>query len=123
VDACNASENIRLIPDPPDIMEIVSGADVYICPVDKGSGLKIRIMDGLKSGLPVLTHEVSSRGYEYFVETGAVHVYSSVPTFTASLKMILDKKDNRRERIDQFREYFSEENGAARLKSILDNNL
>jgi glycosyltransferase involved in cell wall biosynthesis len=123
VEACGANENIRLIQNPPDMMEIVAEADVYICPVDKGSGLKIRIMDGLKAGIPVVAHEVSARGYEHFIETGAIHVYSSVSTFRASLKLILGAEINRKERIEQYRYYFSEENGIARLKSLIDLNL
>lgn len=120
---CESNKKIRLVPNPSDMMEILIRGDVYICPVDRGSGLKIRIMDGLKAGLPVLSHDVSSRGYEYFIETGFIHTYKSIPTFQSSLELILSTKPDRNTRIEQFRDYFSSENGVARMKKVIDQYL
>jgi glycosyltransferase involved in cell wall biosynthesis len=120
VKVCMENKYIRLLQNPADMSQIVAGGDVYICPVDKGSGLKIRIMDGLKVGIPVLTHEVSARGYEHFIKTGAIYTYNSISTFKASLDIILNTKTDRREKIQEYRNYFSAKNGISRLKSVIE---
>ena len=53
---------IELIPSPASMTPYLQRATCYICPVDLGGGVKLRVMDGLKSGLPVIAHKVSARG-------------------------------------------------------------
>lgn len=55
-----------VIASPASMGPVLRDASCYICPTDLGGGLKLRIMDGLGAGLPVITHEVSLRGYERF---------------------------------------------------------
>jgi hypothetical protein len=123
VKLCQENEDIRLVQNPDNLMEIVTDGDLYICPVDKGSGIKIRVMDGLKAGIPVLAHEVSARGYEHFIQSGAIHTYNSISTFRASLELILNSGTDRSEKIAQYRQYFSEERGILRMKSMIESNL
>ena len=73
VDANNS--NYELVESPIDIMAEVQKASIYLCPTDIGGGLKLRVMDGLKSGLPVLVHKVSSRGYDSFFGKPYFQVY------------------------------------------------
>ena len=56
-----------IIPSPKDMFDLLDGSDVYICPSDNGGGIKLRLMDGLKHGLPVVSHFLASRGYEPFI--------------------------------------------------------
>ena len=63
---CLKFQNIVLIPNPDSIQTIMNMSDIYICPISVGGGMKLRIMEGLKAGLPVLSHTVSERGYDEF---------------------------------------------------------
>ena len=62
-----SSAGARVVPSPEDMSVLIREADIYICPSDNGSGIKLRMMDGLKQGLPVVAHVLASRGYEMFV--------------------------------------------------------
>jgi len=88
VDANNS--NYELVESPIDIMAEVQKASIYLCPTDIGGGLKLRVMDGLKSGLPVLVHKVSSRGYDSFFDKPYFQVYYDKKTFEEGLRKILN---------------------------------
>ena len=60
---------IEVVDTPPDMGAVLSRGRYYLCPTSLGSGLKLRIMDGLKCGMPVITHRVSARGYAAFLKT------------------------------------------------------
>ena len=78
---CERFHNVTLIPNPSDINEVIKQGDVYICPAHTGSGVKIRIMDGLRAGLPVITHEHSSRGFESLLSKPYFRTFSDVDGF------------------------------------------
>lgn len=56
-------DEVRLVADPPDMTPILDEADLYLSPIRMGSGIKLRLMDALRAGLPVVSHTVSARGY------------------------------------------------------------
>ena len=66
---CSQYTNVCLIPNPKNMSEVISSGDIYICPTRLGGGLKLRVMDGLRLGLPVITHKFSARGYSLFENT------------------------------------------------------
>lgn len=80
------NDQIEIFPNPENIDEIVSMAHLYICPINVGGGLKLRVMDGLKMGLPVLTHSVSARGYEPFIGKPYFKVYNDKESFRNGLR-------------------------------------
>lgn len=44
---CSKDKSIRLVPNPNNIFEVIKQGDIYISPIFGGSGVKLRIMDGL----------------------------------------------------------------------------
>lgn len=123
IEKCNHL-GIELIPSPKDMGEILQSGDVYICPTSLGGGLKLRIMDGLKYGLPVLTHTVSSRGYQPFIDSRDMFVYEDTQSFEKACKEIRDKSFNRETLQKKYISQFSFQSGVKRLKSILlDSNI
>jgi len=90
IDIISKLDNIKLFPNPKDIIDIVSKGDIYLCPTRIGGGMKLRIMDGLKSGLPVLAHAVSARGYEIFEGEKFFYAFDSSDSFMDSLKEIAE---------------------------------
>lgn len=114
-----AELGIRVVPSPKDISQVVREADYYICPTDMGGGLKLRIMDGLKVGLPVLTHEVSARGYDAF-RGKCLFVYSDSESFMKALKETCSCSCSPAEIVSLYRESFSFESGRQRLCVILE---
>ena len=120
-----ASQNsITIVPNPNDIMEQVQRGQIYLCPTDIGSGLKLRAMDGLKCGLPILVHEVSARGYDYYYEKLYYRIYNDQPSFEKGLKDILtflEANSNSSKIINHdYYDYFGYFKGVERFRDALD---
>lgn len=118
------SRNIAIVPSPQDIMSVIKKASIYLCPTDIGGGLKLRAMDGLKSGMPVLAHKVSARGYEMFVGKPYFRVYHDGETFRKGLEDILNFVNNctsydRLAISRDFYEFFGYHAGTERMRKIL----
>ena len=111
--------NIELIDTPKDMSHILLKADYYISPTMFGSGLKLRLMDGLKFGLPVLAHRVSVRGYECFEEKGYIVNYNDRETFNSGIIKLLNNQYDKNDIYEKYMSVFSLKNGVDRLKSIL----
>ncbi|MDE6150607.1 MAG: glycosyltransferase [Prevotella sp.] len=89
VDRLKEFRNIELIANPKDMNAIVSGCDIFLCPARLGGGVKIRVMDGLRNGLPVLAHSVSARGYHAFELEEVMAEFESKEQFAKSLHKML----------------------------------
>ena len=119
VDACNRYWNIELIPNPEDIGAVIRQADIYICPINTGSGVKLRVMDGLKLGIPVLGHSIAANGYETIKDDGYFFEYYDEDSFEKSLDTVSELKYKRQDVYDSFFRYFSFQAGKERLRVIL----
>lgn len=86
--------------------------------------MKLRVMDGLKAGKPVIAHQVSCRGYEPFLERGVLFPYSDTDTLIEALRHaqeLIEKHGNSvSESIkSHYQENFSFSSGVSRLEAIL----
>lgn len=118
VDLCNQLD-IKLIPSPETMEPILREADAYICPTCLGSGLKLRVMDGLSWGLPVISHKVSARGYEEFQEKGFLVSYDDIDSFRRALVALKGICVRKQDVYDAFESVFSYRSGIDRLRKIL----
>lgn len=119
VAACEKHGNVRVVPNPDDILRVINEGKYYICPLHTGSGLKLRIMDGLRLGLPVLAHDVSCRGYEAIVKDGCMFGYSDVNSFEKSLRELMSASFSREHVAESFNSHFSYKSGECKLATIL----
>lgn len=82
--------SIRLYANPEDMTETIKDCNIYLCPTNVGSGIKLRIIDGLKLGMPILTHRVSAQGYDYFSSEPWFQTYSNAEEFKEGFCKILE---------------------------------
>lgn len=126
IELCNKHKNVELVANPIDINEIIRKADVYLCPTKIGGGLKLRVMDGLKNGLPVITHVCSSRGFDCFEGSSSFMVFSTTSEFASCVKtmtnLISDRKIDNISIQKCYKNYFSYEAGLSRIKEIITKN-
>ena len=110
---------IQLIPSPKSMDPIMEKASYYICPIHLGGGIKLRVMDGLKWGVPVVAHSVSARGYDAFGNVGCLLTYSNKDEFQNALLRL--KKIHLTKAFVQkiYASHFSFESGVERMKKIL----
>lgn len=118
--ACKDFDNITVVPNPEDLQAVMAAGKYYICPLHTGSGIKLRIMDALHIGLPVVAHEVSARGYENITDAGFMFVYSDKETFEIKIKELLNANIHRDEVKDSYMATFSYNAGKSRLEDILN---
>lgn len=116
------SENIELHANPESMDPLLEKADYYICPTEYGGGMKLRIMDGLKFGLPVITHKVSARGYESFISKGFMKSYDDCQSFREALKFFKIATISKIDIQNAYSSIFSFKAGCNRLRDILQNH-
>ena len=108
----------QLVDTPPDMGVVLSKGRYYVCPTSKGGGVKLRVMDGLRYGLPALVHEVSARGYEPFLDR-SLFVYDSPASFRVSLDRMLSANPDRSMTLETYSSCFSFHSGVSRMKHFL----
>ena len=118
-EVCAGTTGITIIANPANMESVVSKADYYLCPINTGSGLKLRLFDGLKQGLPVLCHDVAANGYEALAEKGCLFTYHDEPSFMTALDSMLSTTVIPANVFGTYQDVFSPETGINRLHSIL----
>jgi len=113
---------IKIIPSPESMQPILAKSKFYICATSLGGGLKLRVMDGLSAGLPVVCHKVSARGYEKFIESGVLLEYNDQDSFRNQLETLKVSKVNKQKTIELYEKVFSFESGRNRFRKLLQNN-
>jgi len=117
------SDCFKVIPNPLNMDEVVKNADIFCCPTKIGGGLKLRVMDGLKLGLPIIVHEKSARGYEMFLGKPYFKIYNNRESFKEGLSSLLNYINShhkfKEEIITIYDKYFSFNSGCTRLFNII----
>ena len=109
---------IEVVASPTDMQAVLARGRYYICPASNGGGLKLRMLDGLKNGMPVLAHIAATRGYEPFVDR-YVFCYRDRASFREALKLMLTKAPDPEGLRRLYQEVFSFDAGLERLRKIL----
>lgn len=112
-----------LTANPVDLQTLAAESAIYLCPMDAGGGLKLRIMDGLRAGQPVLTHIRAARGYDALKDQPWFCTYHNADTFRQCLEHIVHyiySTDYSRSKIQtQYYALFGLEAGIQRLRDVL----
>ena len=120
---CCKYNNVSLIENPQSMDEVIKQADIYVCPTKVGGGIKLRVMDGLKAGMPVIVHEVSARGYRNFFCLPLFRRFKSKDEFKQSFNeidsLIKNGKINSDEIRASYEKYFSYDAGKNRILTAL----
>lgn len=82
--------HIDIIPNPKNMDAIVRSCDIFLCPTRLGGGMKLRLMDGFRNGLPVLAHSISARGYRMFEHEGVMAEFDGKEQFAECIDWVLD---------------------------------
>lgn len=121
---CKSHKNVQLIPNPENMEDVIRKGDIYVCPTRVGGGLKLRVMDGLKLGLPVITHQCSARGYDMFHNSPYFKVFSNANEFAFKLQELIDlylKNSISKKNIqNKYLSSFTYESGLLRLRSAVE---
>lgn len=119
--------NVTITPNPANINELAAQSAIYICPMDSGGGLKLRMMDGLRAGQPILTHIRAARGYDALANEPFFQTYDDEASFIHGLEAILKYLNTtpsyRADIQNKYYAAFSFEQGKHTLQNILADKL
>lgn len=114
--------NITIIPNPKDILSIIEQCDIFLCPTRLGGGMKLRVMDGFRCGLPVIAHKISARGYSGFEKEGYLWSFEDKEDFKGcinDIKMQISERRISKQDISDFAsQNFAFEERTKTLKNI-----
>lgn len=117
------SNLFNVIPNPPNMDDIVKNADIFCCPTRIGGGLKLRLMDGLKLGIPVIVHEKSARGYDMYFDKPFFKIYNDEKSFKKGILSLISYLQSNvvfeEDMKLMYQQYFSFHSGCTRLSTIL----
>lgn len=123
INLCKLHNNIQLIANPKNILDIVEKCDIFVCPTRLGGGMKLRLIDGLKCGLPVISHKVSAKGYSYFEKEGIVMSFECPEEFKICVDSLIQKikrrEINKRYIKQHAKIYLEYQSALDRMKTIL----
>lgn len=115
VDLFSNDSTVQIYANPESMSEILSDSSIFICPTNVGGGIKLRILDGLKLGMPILTHVVSARGYNVLHDCPWFQIYNDEDSFRTGLINIKNEISAnpclRKEIIEMYMKHFSFEHG------------
>lgn len=124
IEKCKSFPNIELIPNPDNMKDIIMQGDIYLCPTRQGGGLKLRIMDGLRLGIPVITHERSARGYDVFYNKNYFKTFANNSEFQNAVNYIVNQyKEGNIDKGSIYNDYvqnFSYQSGLQRVRKMLN---
>lgn len=116
-------DNVDIVPDPVDIDAVVRRCDIFLCTTRLGGGMKLRVMDGFRNGLPVITHAVSARGYGEFIRRGVCWKFDTKEQFADALNIVIAKINNNEldniRIIDAYNELMSFDKTVERLRFMV----
>ena len=115
---------VKLIANPSVMEDVIQKGSIFLCPTCIGGGLKLRLMDGLRMGLPVVTHKVSARGYDIFFDSPFFQVYDDEKSFGNAVDKVIEfvnRNDDYRQKIrNMYLSYFGFDEGCKRLEGVMN---
>lgn len=117
---CEPWKDIRIVPNPKEMSDIINEGSIYVSPICAGSGIKLRVMDGLREGKPVICHRVSAYGYEPLVKAGFIHEYDDAESFKAALRSTVGHVYDPNAAYKLFQSHFSVANLAERIEGAMN---
>ena len=115
---------VTLVPNPDDILSVVRDADIFLCPTRTGGGMKLRVIDGLRCGLPVIVHDISARGYSAFFDKDYFFHFTTKEDFAVAVGKLIRSYAagdvNRAAIIADARRAFSFEEAVERLRQAIE---
>lgn len=88
--ALEGHANIELQANVANMSDVINSGDIYLCPARLGSGIKVRVADGLRNGLPVIAHATSARGYGDYIQNGCFFSFATTNEFISVLNTVLE---------------------------------
>ncbi|MGC2063333.1 MAG: glycosyltransferase [Thermodesulfovibrionales bacterium] len=98
-------DNVTTIPYVEDLSEIYNKSRISICPLLGGTGMKIKVVEALAHGLPVVCTRYGVIGFRHGHVTGCT-VADSAEDFAAAIRVLIADPEHYREQCRSARNFF-----------------
>jgi glycosyltransferase involved in cell wall biosynthesis len=99
-------KNIEVIPYAEDLKEIYSNSKISICPMFHGTGMKIKVVEAMSYGLPVVCNERGVDGLPDKTKNGCI-VTEDPAEFAHQINLLLTDRAYYDRQAAQIRDYFN----------------
>ncbi len=83
------ADGARVTTDAPEVVSLLREADIFINPVQRGSGVNIKVVEAMEAGLPVVSTTIGARGLSW--RDGKHLLLADSPEdFTSTVGQLLD---------------------------------
>ncbi|WP_309381111.1 glycosyltransferase family 4 protein [Cerasicoccus frondis] len=87
----NGRDWLEVISDPPDMRPYFEDADIFAVPLQYGGGTRLKILEAMSMGKPVISTSIGAEGLEVTPETDLILAESSESMASAILNLIQNK--------------------------------
>ncbi len=120
---CKTYPDIELHRDVPELGELYRDAAIFVNPVFSGAGLKLKTVEAIEAGLPVVSTRVGAEGTG-LVDKVHLLIAESADSFAAAIRNLLREKELGKALVRTARSYIAEAYDQRRImKQCLENLL
>jgi glycosyltransferase involved in cell wall biosynthesis len=91
-DAAAADSNINVPGFVDDVRPHIAAAQVYICPIFDGGGTKLKVLDALSMGVPIVAHPVACEGIDVTPERNVLLASTPDEFFKQIIRLFADRQ-------------------------------
>lgn len=102
--ACRAVPNVDLLGFVPDVARILRRATVFVCPMRLGTGIKVKLLEAMACGLPIVATPVAVEGVPEARDGRELRIASSADDFAQRIVELLRDAPQRKRLGERARE-------------------
>jgi polysaccharide biosynthesis protein PslH len=95
--ACGAIDGVDLLGFVPDVLAVLRGATIFVCPMRQGTGIKVKLLEAMACGLPIVASPLALEGIPEAEDGRHLRVAASTDAFVSRLLELLDDAGLRRQ--------------------------
>jgi glycosyltransferase involved in cell wall biosynthesis len=104
VAACRAVPGVELLGFVPDVFAVLRGTTVFVCPMRQGTGIKVKLLEAMACGLPIVASPIAVEGVPEAEDGSHLHVATSADDFARRVLDLLADARQRKALGDRARE-------------------
>jgi glycosyltransferase involved in cell wall biosynthesis len=94
--ACRATDGVDLLGFVPDVFEVLRAATVFVCPMRQGTGIKVKLLEAMACGLPIVATPLALEGIPEAEDGRHLKVAASADALAEGVADVLDDPALRR---------------------------
>lgn len=113
-------ENIKIIPNFRNVSDIIPQGSIFISPIIHGAGMKVKIAEALKIGIPIIASKESLVGYDEVLSSDYVYEANREDEYINIMNLFITQGvSNPIKMKDLFKKYYSIDRCSSELYKII----